>query len=48
MFLEVAVETAARTVVTGNLRQFPSPCRGPVTVLSPPIGLERFAGLAHP
>ena len=35
MFLEVALQTAARTVVTGNLRHFPPACRGPVTVRSP-------------
>lgn len=48
MFLEVAVETTARTVVTGNLRHFPSRCRGPVAVLSPGSAWERFAGLALP
>lgn len=35
MFLEVAFQTSARTVVTGNLRHFPPACRGPVTVRSP-------------
>lgn len=35
MFLEVAFQTAALTVVTGNLRHFPPACRGPVTVRSP-------------
>ena len=35
MFLEVALQTSARTVVTGNLRHFPPACRGPVTVRSP-------------
>lgn len=35
MFLEAALQTAALTVVTGNLRHFPPACRGPVTVRSP-------------
>ncbi len=45
VFLEVAVQTLARTVVTGNLKHFPHGCRGPVTVLSPRAAWERFVGL---
>jgi hypothetical protein len=44
-FLEVALETQARTVVTGNLRHFPPGCRGPATVLSPRKAWERFVEL---
>jgi putative PIN family toxin of toxin-antitoxin system len=44
-FLEVALETPARTVVTGNLKHFPTACRGPVTVLSPRAAWEGFVGL---
>ncbi len=44
-FLEVALQTAARTIVTGNLRHFPAGCRGPVIVMSPRAGWERFVGL---
>ena len=44
-FLEVALETQARTVVTGNLRHFPPGCRGPTTVLSPRGAWERFVEL---
>ena len=35
MFLEVALQTSARIVVTGNAKHFPPACRGPVTVWSP-------------
>jgi putative PIN family toxin of toxin-antitoxin system len=45
VFLEVAVQTPARTVVTGNLRHFPPSCRGPVTVLPPRTAWERFVDL---
>jgi len=45
VFLEVAAQTPARTVVTGNLRHFPASCRGPVTVLSPRAAWERFVDL---
>ena len=45
MFLEVATETSARTVVTGNLKHFPSACRGPVTVWSPRTAWEHFVQL---
>ena len=45
MFLEVALQTSARTVVTGNLRHFPSGCRGRVTVWSPRTAYERFLRL---
>jgi putative PIN family toxin of toxin-antitoxin system len=45
VFLEVAARTAARTVVTGNLRHFPPGCRGPVTVLSPRSAWVRFVDL---
>ncbi len=44
-FLEVALQTAQRTLVTGNLKRFPPGCRGPVTVLSPRAAWERFVGL---
>ncbi len=43
VFLEVALETTARTVVTGNLKHFPPRCRGPVTILAPRAGWERLA-----
>ena len=46
VFLEVAAETAARTVVTGNLRHLPAGCRGPVAVLSPRAAWERFVALS--
>ncbi len=42
VFLEVALQTSERTVVTGNLKDFPSRCRGPITVLSPRAAWERF------
>ena len=45
VFLEVALQTSARVVVTGNLKHFPAGCRGPVTVLSPRSAWERFVGL---
>jgi putative PIN family toxin of toxin-antitoxin system len=45
VFLEVALQTSERTVVTGNLRHFPPRCRGPVAVLSPRAAFERFVGL---
>jgi putative PIN family toxin of toxin-antitoxin system len=45
MFLEVALQTTARTVVTGNLKHFPPGCRGPVTVIPPRGAWERFVGL---
>lgn len=45
VFLEVALQTPAHTVVTGNLRHFPAGCRGPVTVLSPRDAWERFVRL---
>jgi putative PIN family toxin of toxin-antitoxin system len=45
VFLEVALQTSARTVVTGNLKHFPSACRGPVAVTSPRAAWERFVGL---
>ncbi len=45
VFLEVAAQTPARTVVTGNLKHFPPGCRGPVTVLSPRAAWERFVAL---
>jgi putative PIN family toxin of toxin-antitoxin system len=45
VFLEVAAQTPARTVVTGNIRLFPPACRGPVTVLSPRAAWERFVAL---
>ncbi len=42
MFLEVAFQTAARVLVTGNVRHFPPRCRGPVTVWSPRVAWERL------
>lgn len=45
VFLEVALQTSARILVTGNLKHFPSACRGPVTVLAPRAAWERFVGL---
>jgi len=48
IFLEVALQTSERTVVTGNLKHFPAGCRGPVTVLSPRKGWERFVALGLP
>ena len=45
VFLEVALQTPARTLVTGNLRHFPTRCRGPVTVLPPRAAWERFVGM---
>ena len=41
-FLEVAVETVDRTLVTGNLRHFPVSARGLVTVLCPREAWERL------
>ena len=48
MFLEVALQTAARALVTGNLRHFPLGCRGPVTVWSPREAWERFVATGIP
>ena len=45
VFLEVALQTPARTLVTGNLQHFPPGCRGPVTVLSPRAAWQRFVGM---
>jgi len=45
VFLEVAFQTPARTVVTGNLKHFPPGCRGSVTVLSPRAAWQRFIDL---
>ena len=45
IFLEVALQTSAGVVVTGNLKHFPRSCRGPLTVLSPRAAWERFVGL---
>jgi predicted nucleic acid-binding protein len=45
VFLEVALETPERTVVTGNLKHSPPACRGPVTVVSPRTAWNRFVGL---
>ncbi|MCY4373812.1 MAG: putative toxin-antitoxin system toxin component, PIN family [Spirochaetaceae bacterium] len=45
MFLEVALQTSARTLVTGDLSHFPAGCRGPVVVLSPRDAWERFVGI---
>ena len=45
IFLEVALQTPERTIVTGNLKHFPPGCRGPVTVMSPRAAWEYFVGL---
>ena len=45
MFLEVALHTSARTLVTGNVRHFPPRCRGPVTVWSPRTAWEHLIRL---
>jgi putative PIN family toxin of toxin-antitoxin system len=45
VFLEVALVTSERTVVTGNARDFPAHCRGAVSVLSPRAAVERLTGL---
>jgi putative PIN family toxin of toxin-antitoxin system len=45
IFLEVALQTSERTVVTGNLRHFPVACRGPLSVLSQRDAWERFVAL---
>jgi len=45
VFLEVALQTAARAVVTGNLKHFPTGSRGPATVMSPRAAWQRFAEL---
>lgn len=44
-FLEVALQVPEQTVVTGNLKHFPTGCRGPVSVLSPRAAWDRFVGL---
>ena len=46
VFLEVAIQIGSRTLVTGNLKHFPSNCRGPVTVRSPRIAWEHFRRLS--
>lgn len=43
-FLEVALQTSERTVVTGNVRHFPPGCRGPVVVLTPRAAWEGLVG----
>ena len=48
VFLEVALQVSPHTLVTGNLKHFPSGCRGPVTVLSPRAAWERFVALGRP
>ena len=45
IFLEVALQTPERTIVTGNLKHFPPGCRGPVIVMSPRAAWEDFVGL---
>ena len=48
MFLEVALQTSARTLVTGNMSHFPVGCRGRVVVWSPREAWERFRAIrAH-
>ena len=46
VFLEVALLTPLRTLVTGNLKHFPPNCRGPVTVRSPRVAWEHFRRLS--
>ena len=48
MFLEVALQTSARTLVTGNPSYFPVGCRGPVVVWSPRDAWERFVAIGVP
>ena len=48
IYLEVALQTHARTVVTGNLRHFPPACRGSVTVWSRRTAWERFVQMGFP
>ena len=48
MFLEIALQTSERTLVTGNLRHFPVGCRGPVVVWSPRDAWERFVASSMP
>ncbi len=45
VFLEVALLTPLRTLVSGNLKHFPPNCRGPVTVRSPRTAWEHFRRL---
>ena len=45
IFLEVALQTSARVVVTGNLKHFPRGRRGPVDVMSPRAAWDRFVAL---
>ena len=45
VFLEVALQTSARTVVTGNLKHFSPTCRGHLTVWSPRAAWEHFVQL---
>jgi hypothetical protein len=42
-FLEVALQTSDRLLVTGNLKHFPVSARGPVTVISPRQAWEHLA-----
>ena len=48
MFLEVALQTSAGALVTGNQRHFPPGCRGPVAVWSPREAWERFVATGAP
>jgi uncharacterized protein len=43
-FLEVALQSSGRILVTGNLRHFPASARGSVIVLSPRQAWERLTG----
>jgi putative PIN family toxin of toxin-antitoxin system len=45
MFLEVALRTSTRTLITGNTKHFPRRCRGPVTVWSPRTAWEHLVRL---
>ena len=46
MFPEVALQTSARTLVTGNPSHFPVGCRGPVIVWSPRDAWKRFVAIS--
>ena len=48
MFLEVALQTSVRTLVTGNQNHFPPGCRGPVAVWSPREAWEHFVATGAP
>jgi putative PIN family toxin of toxin-antitoxin system len=43
MFLEVAAASVEKTLVTGNMKHYPSASRGTVRVLTPAEALAKFA-----